>query len=549
MDNNTKINNMNTENNDTNKMKDYLNFLNNSNENNKDFISIDNIKNIIENFNQYFYDTYLLEPSIINKKINLKKIIFNIINKLTQTEYAKDLHLNELNKITLKTLREIIESDYVEYLPQKNENNIIRRDNQVHNRYEQYSNKPELDIREQNRILSENQNSQFNKINENINERYDAFESTRKFEITKEQNIKEKPNFTDKKENILSKNDFDSKINEIIKLREKQLLENKKKVNVININENQNQNQNQKELINLNENQNQKELINLNENQNQKELINLNENQNQKELINLNENQNQKELINLNENQNQKELINLNENQNQKELINLNENQNQKELINLNENQNQKELINLNENQNQKELINLNENQNQKELINLNENEIEIADENLIPNNNFFKHFDNELINHSNLNNNVNNNVNNNNIFNNKILEKEIILISFNSNNEKYEYIFDEKMKLYNIKKIKLLNVYIEFNKNKNEPNYIILNLNNLKLIKSNNDKLNNYFSVLMPNKIYNEEYIFENNLLNNMEKIEIELLNYKFEKYNFKKSSEIIFELQIEFI
>ena len=128
-------------------------------------------------------------------------------------------------------------------------------------------------------------------------------------------------------------------------------------------------------------------------------------------------------------------------------------------------------------------------------------------------------------------------------------MEKEIILISFNSNNEKYEYIFDEKMKLYNIKKIKLLNVYIEFNKNKNEPNYIILNLNNLKLIKSNNDKLNNYFSVLMPNKIYNEEYIFENNVLNNMEKIEIELLNYKFEKYNFKKSSEIIFELQIEFI
>jgi len=477
MDNNTKINNMNTENNDTNKMKDYLNFLNNCNENNKDFISIENIKNIIENFNQYFYDTYLLEPSIINKKINLKKIIFNIINKLTQTEYAKDLHLNELNKITLKTLREIIETDYVDYLPQKNENNIIRRDNQVHNRYEQYSNKPELDIREQNRILSENQNSQFNKINENINERYDAFESTRKFEITKEQNIKEKPNFTDKKETILSKNDFDSKMNEIIKLREKQLLENKKKVNIININENQNEN----------------------------------------------------------------------ENQNQKELINLNENQNQKELINLNENQNQKELINLNENQ--KELINLNQNENQKELINLNENEIEIADDNLIPNNNFFKHFDNELINHSNLNNNLNNNVNNNNIFNNKILEKEIILISFNSNNEKYEYIFDEKMKLYNIKKIKLLNVYIEFNKNKNEPNYIILNLNNLKLIKSNNNKLNNYFSVLMPNKIYNEEYIFENNLLNNMEKIEIELLNYKFEKYNFKKNSEIIFELQIEFI
>ena len=128
-------------------------------------------------------------------------------------------------------------------------------------------------------------------------------------------------------------------------------------------------------------------------------------------------------------------------------------------------------------------------------------------------------------------------------------MEKEIVLISFNSNNEKYEYIFDEKMKLYNIKKIKLLNVYIEFNKNKNEPNYIILNLNNLKLIKSNNDKLNNYFSVLMPNKIYNEEYVFENNLLNNMEKIEIDLLNYKFEKYNFKKSSEIIFELQIEFI
>jgi hypothetical protein len=128
-------------------------------------------------------------------------------------------------------------------------------------------------------------------------------------------------------------------------------------------------------------------------------------------------------------------------------------------------------------------------------------------------------------------------------------LEKEIILISFNSNNEKYEYIFDEKMKSYNIKKIKLLNVYIEFNKNKNEPNYIILNLNNLKLIKSNDDKLNNYFSVLMPNKTYNEEYVFENNLLNNIEKIEIELLNYKFEKYYFKKSSEIIFELQIEFI
>jgi len=44
MDNNTKINNMNTENNDTNKMKDYLIFLNNCNENNKDFISIENIK-------------------------------------------------------------------------------------------------------------------------------------------------------------------------------------------------------------------------------------------------------------------------------------------------------------------------------------------------------------------------------------------------------------------------------------------------------------------------------------------------------------------------
>ena len=56
-----------------------------------------------------------------------------------------------------------------EYSKLKNENNIIRRDNQVHNRYEQYSNKPELDIREQNRMLSENQNSHFNKINEKKN--------------------------------------------------------------------------------------------------------------------------------------------------------------------------------------------------------------------------------------------------------------------------------------------------------------------------------------------------------------------------------------------
>jgi len=118
----------------------------------------------------------------------------------------------------------------------------------------------------------------------------------------------------------------------------------------------------------------------------------------------------------------------------------------------------------------------------------------------------------------------------------------------------KYKIRLEQPMRY--IKRIKLVNILINFKKERKKKNidktddeienfnYAILNLNNYDVNKSNNSKINNSFAFIYPNKVYDEEIFFENEL-DVLEEINIELLNHNGDFLKIKDNH--IIELQLE--
>ena len=73
-----------------------------------------------------------------------------------------------------------------------------------------------------------------------------------------------------------------------------------------------------------------------------------------------------------------------------------------------------------------------------------------------------------------------------------------------------YNYTIDLKIPIQNIVSIKLLNVLININKVRNNINYLLLNLNDFNILTSNHENINEKFAIVFENKIYNEEIIFD---------------------------------------
>lgn len=102
----------------------------------------------------------------------------------------------------------------------------------------------------------------------------------------------------------------------------------------------------------------------------------------------------------------------------------------------------------------------------------------------------------------------------NNNIENQIILRKQVIVLSSSKRDmEKYpnpyNYTIELKYPIRNIINIKLLNVLINISKVKSNINYLLLNINDLKVLTSNNENINNKFAIVYGGKIYNEEINF----------------------------------------
>ena len=95
------------------------------------------------------------------------------------------------------------------------------------------------------------------------------------------------------------------------------------------------------------------------------------------------------------------------------------------------------------------------------------------------------------------------------------VIRKQIIVLNSSKRDleqypNPYNYTIDLKIPIQNIVSIKLLNVLININKVKNNINYLLLNLNDFNILTSNHENINEKFAIVFENKIYNEEIIFD---------------------------------------
>ena len=130
--------------------------INNSNE----YMTINNLKELVKIYKNYVNDTHKI--NIDDSNINLKKIIFSLMEKINSTRYANTLKIEDLNKITLKNLRDYIDENYKHIFPSKDQFATIHRESQVHTN----KNRVEVDLRD--KIIHNNKQIQNKEINNNF---------------------------------------------------------------------------------------------------------------------------------------------------------------------------------------------------------------------------------------------------------------------------------------------------------------------------------------------------------------------------------------------
>ena len=189
--------------------------INNSNE----YMTINNLKELVKIYKNYVNDTHKI--NIDDSNINLKKIIFSLMEKINSTKYANTLKIEDLNKITLKNLRDYIDENYKHIFPSKDQFATIHRESQVHTN----KNRVEVDLRD--KIIHNNKQTQ----NKEINNDFKKSQSIRDFEITKREKVKKNIDFSEKNETILTKNDFTDRMNQLQNERDEFMRKSKKKTN------------------------------------------------------------------------------------------------------------------------------------------------------------------------------------------------------------------------------------------------------------------------------------------------------------------------------
>tara|TARA_Y100001970_G_scaffold294296_1_gene450008 strand:- start:1815 stop:3131 length:1317 start_codon:yes stop_codon:yes gene_type:complete len=431
------------------------------NVNDMNYISVENLELLYSNIRNYFFDIHKLD--ILNYNANIKKILFENMKLIYDTKYAPSLKTKELNIITLKNLKEILENEIKKSnVKQDNNVDIISRENNIYDRRN-----------EDNKVLMPSSNTgTFNmEQNKNFSNDYDQLLSARNSSIPKKREV----NFNTEVIDSVSSEALTKNMETLLAERESFV----------------------KDINNTKDTNKQTKIINKEKN---KEI-----NTKIKDKNNYNNSNNNNELPNLEgfsmEDDNYGTLFNQDGSQNENQQHNIDDLNNFKTDNNI-ENVDINNFQYLPEQQEQQELQ---EQQEQQEPL------VEI--------------------------------------------KRQIIVISSSKRDlEKYpnpyQYTIELKVPIENIISIKLLNVLINISKVRNNINYLILDINNLNLLTSNNDNINNQFALVFENKIYNEQINF-NEPLEKLDKFEISLKdknnNIPELKDNSKKNENVL-EFLIEY-
>ena len=452
--------------------------MNINNENN--YMTIDNLRELLKIYKNYVNHTHNI--NIDNEKINLKKIIYTIMEKINSTKYASTLKIEDLNKITLKNIRDNIEENYKHIFPSKEQFAAIHRENQVHNNR---NNRIEIDLRDR---VNQNSNLFGNKSVTANN--FKKTQTIRNFEITKLDKVKKNLDFSEKNETILTKNDFTDRMNELQNNRDEFMRNSKKK------NENL-----QGDISELQPN------VELPPDSNLEQNIAITNEE-------LDSNPNTM-LMGKIDDTNQTNNLEIND-------LNLDgfdfsafDDETMDTFASFGNENEQSQQIPQQQIPQQQILQQIPDQVPQQLLDQLPEQQVPEQ----LP----------QYINKQKL------------IINS--IDRDKILYP---DSNKYTIVF--KNPIQNIIKIKLVNVLINLNKNKDEQNYAILKLNDFQNVISNNKNIMNTFAILYSNKIYEEEIEFYTPL-NSLDNFTIEINDMLGNLYKFNKSSEHIFEFIIEYI
>lgn len=469
---------------------------------NNGFMTIENLKQLINIFDKFMIDTHGI--NINNENINLKKIIFDIMHKIFQTKYGKELNIKELNKITLKSTRDNIYENHKEIFTSEKKFSTIHRENQIHNNRKIHEN---VNFKEKNptqlkKEIANNINNNFNKLQDQRNNN---------------SSLPEQIDFEEKVKNTeLKQEDINLKMKELEESRNKQdsdIVKNMKDNNELMTPTNFNNSiKVEKQSSNI-------DPINFNRIPDENERNNLLDNMNTHINDNQNDNQNDINGFDLNDDFNDYSLSLINNNH-PDYLIDDNQN-----VINI-ENKSNDETIH-------PQVIQLQTMQPQ-EMQPQTMQPQEMQPQTMQP-----QEMQQEI---------------------HQTILKKIIICSKDRDMKEYplpnKYKITLEQPIRYVKRIKLVNILINFKKDRKKKNtennndetenfnYAILKLNNYDVNKSNNENINNSFAFIYPNKVYDEEIFFDNEL-DILDEINIEILNHNGELLKMKDNH--IIELQLE--
>ena len=464
--------------------------MNINNENN--YMTIDNLRELLKIYKNYVNHTHNI--NIDNEKINLKKIIFTLMQKINSTKHASTLKIEDLNKITLKNVRDHIKENYKHIFPSKEQFAAIHRENQVHNNR---NNRIEVDLRDR---VNQNSNLFGNKSVTANN--FKKTQTIRNFEITKLDKVKKNLDLSEKNETILTKNDFTDRMNELQNARD-EFIRNSKKKNT----------ESPTDISELQPN------VELPPASNLEQTVGITN-----EELDSNPNTMLMGKIDDTNKTNNLETNDLNldgfdfsafDDVNIDTFASFN-NENEE----LSQQQVPQEIL---EQQVPEQILEQQVSQQVPEQI-LEQQVPEQILKQQVPQQQVSQYINRQKL-----------------IINSIDRDK---LLYPDSN----KYTIEFKNPIQNIIKIKLVNVLISLNKNKDKQNYAILKLNDFQNVISNNKNIMNTFAILYSNKIYDEEIEFYTPLVK-LDNLTIELNDENGELYKFNKNSEHIFEFIVEYI
>ena len=143
------------------------------------YISIENLELLYSNIHKFFFDIHKID--ILNYNVNIKKIILENMNLIYGAKYASSLKTKELNIITLKNIKTILEDEIKKSNVKKDNNvDIISRENNIYNR-----------TNDSNKILEHSSNNEAFNIgkNKNFSNEFDKLLTERNTEGSKKKEV------------------------------------------------------------------------------------------------------------------------------------------------------------------------------------------------------------------------------------------------------------------------------------------------------------------------------------------------------------------------